>query len=221
MSPRIPIPFERHFLGMLHPTTLRASSSVAHESRHRRLIRPSIRPWWLFPAALVLFVASPMGGVVAIALPAIGLLCLALAGGAWAYTGASRRTRRARSAAFAVLGAWLLSVSVFPVVVSAGTSPAAVSGNLPAASSSAHSTVQMLVTAYCTTGRTASGAWTRRGIAAATLPFGTHLYVPGYGVAVVADRGGAVGGNHVDLYMRSCANAVQWGARTVPVQIGW
>ena len=76
-----------------------------------------------------------------------------------------------------------------------------------------------LVTAYCLTGVTASGAWTHPGTMAATLPFGTRLYVPGYGSGTVQDRGGAIGPGHVDLYMASCGAALQWGARVMPIKI--
>ena len=76
-----------------------------------------------------------------------------------------------------------------------------------------------LVTAYCLTGLTASGAWTRPGTMAATLPFGTRLYVPGYGSGIVQDRGGAIGPGHVDLYMASCSAALQWGARVIPIEV--
>jgi 3D (Asp-Asp-Asp) domain-containing protein len=77
----------------------------------------------------------------------------------------------------------------------------------------------MLTTAYCQTGYTASGSWSRWGTIAATLPFGTRMYVPGYGFGVVLDRGGAVGPGHIDLYMPDCQQALAWGARMVRVQI--
>ena len=91
---------------------------------------------------------------------------------------------------------------------------------LPAPGSTAPGTWSTyLVTAYCLTGVTASGAWTRPGTMAATLPFGTRLYVPGYGSGTVQDRGGAIGPGHVDLYMASCSAALQWGAQVIPIEI--
>src|SRR5579884_115410 len=76
-----------------------------------------------------------------------------------------------------------------------------------------------LTTAYCQTGYTASGSWTSWGTVAATLPFGSRLYIPGYGDGTVLDRGGAVGPGHVDLYMPSCQEAIDWGARTERIEI--
>ncbi|HZT97758.1 MAG TPA: 3D domain-containing protein, partial [Chloroflexota bacterium] len=76
-----------------------------------------------------------------------------------------------------------------------------------------------LTTAYCLTGTTASGTWTTWGTVAATLPFGTRLYIPGYGNGTVLDRGGAVGPGHVDLYMPSCTEAIDWGVRTENIEI--
>ncbi len=51
-------------------------------------------------------------------------------------------------------------------------------------------------------GRTALGWPMRKGIVAVDpgiIPFGTELYVPGYGVGVAGDTGGAIIGKHVDL----------------------
>ena len=79
--------------------------------------------------------------------------------------------------------------------------------------------VRVLTTAYCITGRTAAGGWTRWGTVAATLPFGTRIHIPGYGKGVVLDRGGAVGAGHLDLYMPSCNQAIGWGRRMLMVRV--
>lgn len=51
-------------------------------------------------------------------------------------------------------------------------------------------------------------------------PFGTRMYVPGYGWGVVEDRGGAIKGpNRIDLYHHSHQEALQWGRRNVHVII--
>ncbi len=53
-------------------------------------------------------------------------------------------------------------------------------------------------------------------------PFGTRMYVPGYGWGVVADRGGAIKGpKRIDLFFDSHQQALEWGRRTVEVQIDW
>ncbi len=51
-------------------------------------------------------------------------------------------------------------------------------------------------------------------------PFGTRMYVPGYGWGVVSDRGSAIRGpDHIDLYFESHDAALQWGRRRLPVTI--
>ncbi len=51
-------------------------------------------------------------------------------------------------------------------------------------------------------------------------PFGTRMYVPGYGWGKVEDRGGAIKGkNRIDLYFDSHEEALQWGRKKLRVQI--
>lgn len=82
---------------------------------------------------------------------------------------------------------------------------------------------QMLATAYTHTGNpTASGVWPRVGVAAVdtnVIPMGTRLYVEGYGYATALDRGGAIKGQRIDLFMDSESQALQWGAQKVKVYI--
>lgn len=69
-------------------------------------------------------------------------------------------------------------------------------------------------------GLTATGAVARRGTVAAdwsVFPPGTVLYVPGYGWARVEDRGAYVRGRHLDLFMDSRDEALQWGVRDLEV----
>lgn len=66
--------------------------------------------------------------------------------------------------------------------------------------------------------------WTRREgtIAADTdfYPFGTRMYVPGYGWGVVRDRGGAIKGpNRLDLFYDSHSDALEWGRKNVEVVV--
>jgi uncharacterized protein YabE (DUF348 family) len=51
------------------------------------------------------------------------------------------------------------------------------------------------------------------------IPYGTRLYIEGYGFAVANDCGGAVKGNVVDLYMNSTAQCISWGRRHVKVYV--
>lgn len=51
-------------------------------------------------------------------------------------------------------------------------------------------------------------------------PFGTRMYVPGYGWGVVRDRGRNIKGPaRIDLYFHSHDDALRWGRRKVPVHI--
>jgi 3D (Asp-Asp-Asp) domain-containing protein len=77
----------------------------------------------------------------------------------------------------------------------------------------------LVVTAYCNAGLTAAGTWAGWGTAASNLELGTQLYVPGYGKATVLDRGSAVGPGKLDLYMPNCAEAEEWGRRSLSVSI--
>lgn len=72
--------------------------------------------------------------------------------------------------------------------------------------------LRVLVTAYCLSGRTASGTPVRRGTVAvdpAVIPMRSRLWIPGYGRGVALDTGSAVRGLHVDVWMRSCAAAMR------------
>ena len=71
-------------------------------------------------------------------------------------------------------------------------------------------------------GITASGIPARHGVVAVdpdVIPLGTRLYVPGYGLALAADTGGAIVGNKIDLCMENYSEAWQFGRRTVKVYI--
>jgi hypothetical protein len=51
-------------------------------------------------------------------------------------------------------------------------------------------------------------------------PFGTRMYVPGYGYGRVEDRGGAIKGpKRLDLYYDSHRAARRWGRKTIEVEI--
>lgn len=71
-------------------------------------------------------------------------------------------------------------------------------------------------------GKTASGTRARPGTVAAdtsVLPFGTVVYVEGYGWGRVEDRGGAIKGNKLDLFYRSHREALEWGRQQKQVQV--
>lgn len=51
------------------------------------------------------------------------------------------------------------------------------------------------------------------------IPYGTKVYIPGYGFAMAGDCGGAIKGNRIDLFMTSYNQAIQWGRRQVNMYI--
>ena len=71
-------------------------------------------------------------------------------------------------------------------------------------------------------GRTASGTKGHKGTIAADTsryPFGTVMYVPGYGYGRVEDRGSGVNGDHIDLFFNDHKPAMAWGRKTLPVRV--
>lgn len=71
-------------------------------------------------------------------------------------------------------------------------------------------------------GVTASGTRVRPGTIAAdtsVFPFGTIMYVPGYGYGQVEDRGGAIKGYKIDLYFRTHRQALEWGRQRKQVKV--
>jgi 3D (Asp-Asp-Asp) domain-containing protein len=73
-------------------------------------------------------------------------------------------------------------------------------------------------------GITADGSKAKEGTLAADTsryPFGTIMYVPGYGWGEVHDRGSAIKGNRLDLFFSSHKKALEWGRRAVEVKVYW
>jgi 3D (Asp-Asp-Asp) domain-containing protein len=77
-------------------------------------------------------------------------------------------------------------------------------------------------TGYSIRGRTATGIPTAPGVVAvdpSVIPLGTRLSIPGYGVGIAADTGGAVQGSTIDVWFPTLAQARAWGRRTVTITI--
>jgi 3D (Asp-Asp-Asp) domain-containing protein len=86
------------------------------------------------------------------------------------------------------------------------------------------------VTAYCSCERccgefadgvTASGHELKAGdlvvAAPRSIPFGTKIFIPGYGLATVEDIGGAITGNRLDVWFPTHEEALQWGRQNLEV----
>lgn len=79
-------------------------------------------------------------------------------------------------------------------------------------------------------GKTSSGAYVEQGVTIAAgknIPFGTKIYIPyfdgksgfGNGIFTVQDRGGAIGPNNIDVYMKSLSKANEFGRQNLEVKI--
>ena len=92
----------------------------------------------------------------------------------------------------------------------------------PRVAASGERTLTVSSTGYSIRGRTATGIPTAPGVVAvdpAVIPLGTRLTIPGYGIGIAADTGGAVQGNTIDVWFPTRAQALQWGRRTVTITI--
>lgn len=69
---------------------------------------------------------------------------------------------------------------------------------------------------------TATGIRARHGVVAVdpnVIPLGTRLFIPGYGVALAADTGGAIIGNRIDLCVEEYSEAISFGRRAIKVYV--
>ena len=71
-------------------------------------------------------------------------------------------------------------------------------------------------------GFTSSGTEARHGTIAADVsryPYGTIVEIPGYGMGRVEDTGGAIKGDHMDLWFPDHEQAMRWGRQQKAVKI--
>ena len=84
-------------------------------------------------------------------------------------------------------------------------------------------TLSVKATAYTHTGsRTASGVWPSVGTIAvdkSVIPMGTRIFVPGYGIGIAQDTGGAIKGNKIDVFLNTEGECIKWGAKNVQIYI--
>ncbi len=132
-----------------------------------------------------------------------------------------RATRNANAGEIAALGQrarTLASVQAPPTPVATPGAPSLPSG--PASAGVRSLTV--VATAYALPGRTASGRPVGWGVVAvdpSVIPMGSRLAIPGYGMGVAADTGGAITGARIDVWFPSVAQAHEWGTRTITVTV--
>ena len=69
---------------------------------------------------------------------------------------------------------------------------------------------------------TYTGKKVHRGIIAVDpkyIPFGSRIYVPGYGWGEAWDTGGAIKGHHIDVYLTSRHQANRWGLKRIVIGV--
>lgn len=82
--------------------------------------------------------------------------------------------------------------------------------------------LRVRATAYAIHGRTSTGTRTTHGTIAVdprVIPYGTRMYIPGYGWGTAQDCGGAVQGHVIDLWMPTTSQCYQWGNRHVDIYV--
>lgn len=73
-----------------------------------------------------------------------------------------------------------------------------------------------------TVGVTSDGTKAKKGVIAADIsryPYGTKMYIPGYGWGEVHDKGSAIVGDHIDIFFPTEKEAKKWGRKTLDVII--
>lgn len=105
-------------------------------------------------------------------------------------------------------------------------------GGLRATTTTTAAKLQFVATAYCKGVVTASGVDVKEGVAAADpriLPEGSVIQLDGVperhrGIYTILDTGPKVLGKHLDLYVWSCNEALEFGRRPVSItvlRLGW
>jgi peptidoglycan DL-endopeptidase CwlO len=142
------------------------------------------------------------------------------------YVSELRRQQGLNAARVASIEAKARAAEARTVAVSAASAPAPAPAPAesvpPVETASGPRTLTVTSTGYSIHGSTATGIPTAPGVVAvdpAVIPLGTRLTIPGYGVGIAADTGGAVQGNTIDLWFPTLADAHRWGRRTVTITL--
>lgn len=85
-------------------------------------------------------------------------------------------------------------------------------------------TVKVSATAYCETGKTATGYNLRKhpnakviAVDPRVIPLGSKVKIPGYGTAIARDTGGAIKGKIIDVHFKSRHQALKWGRKRLKI----
>jgi 3D (Asp-Asp-Asp) domain-containing protein/septal ring factor EnvC (AmiA/AmiB activator) len=88
--------------------------------------------------------------------------------------------------------------------------------------SSGEYSLSVVATGYALPGKTASGTpvgWGAVAVDPSVIPLGSRLGIPGYGLGVAADTGGAIQGARIDLWFPTVDQAQAWGSRVVTITV--
>jgi 3D (Asp-Asp-Asp) domain-containing protein len=140
---------------------------------------------------------------------------------------AVRSANRTRITALGDQARALASVEAPPTPILAASNPPATAVAAAAAAEPPHATagirsLTVLATGYALRGRTASGrpvGWGAVAVDPGVIPMSSRLSIPGYGIGVATDTGGAIKGARIDLWFPSVTQARAWGSRVVTITI--
>ena len=93
---------------------------------------------------------------------------------------------------------------------------------VPGAPVSGTRTMTVTATGYSLPGNTASGmpvGWGAIAVDPTVITIGSRIGVPGYGLGVAADTGGAIQGARIDLWFPTIEQAQAWGSRLVTITV--
>ena len=51
------------------------------------------------------------------------------------------------------------------------------------------------------------------------IPLGSMVEIPGFGIYIAGDTGGAIKGNIIDIHFATVGQALKWGRRSVTIKI--
>lgn len=105
---------------------------------------------------------------------------------------------------------------------SSGVAAPSITPLAPPSTAAGVRTLTVVATGYALPGTTASGrpvGWGAVAVDPSVIPMGSRLSIPGYGLGVAADTGGAIRGARIDLWFPTVAQARAWGTRVVTITV--
>ena len=99
------------------------------------------------------------------------------------------------------------------------STPAASTGKTMVVSATGYSTAQPGLSTHTATGINLLQNPMVIAVDPRVIPLGTMIEVPGYGVAIAGDTGGAIKGNRIDIHFRTVGEALSWGRKTITIKI--